>query len=306
MIPAYERQWVLEHPGVSFAWGGVNPANPFRLPRGVYNLEPPEQAATTVTTEDAEHVRRDGMRFGQDYRAGRTWTFTLGVKGTSPANARQLLADAELAWRGDGVRMIPGAMASLTTMVGGQLRTVYGRPRLFTPSYAKLAASEASAVATFDTFDDCFYGPEQQLRIDMTASPASGGAIFPAVFPLVFATSGANAGGLTVGGTLPAFVAAEVHGPIGNPRVYSPTAGWALKLASSLVAGQVVTLDARPWSRRIVTPDGASLAGKLDRLGPLSAASLKPGPHEVGLQGTDPTGTAYVMLRWQTAHASMI
>lgn len=300
-----DRQWRLTYPGCDFTWG-ANPADPFRRPMNVYNAEAPDPGSVAITLEDAERPRQDGVRFGQDYRGGRTWTFTLGVRGTSQAHARSLLAAAEKAWRGDGVRLIPGKMAALTTAIDGQERTLYGRPRQFTPSYAKIAAAEAAAVCTFDTMDDVWYGPEQSVRIDMNPTALSGGFVFPFTFPLVMAATSSEAGGVTVGGTLDAYIAAEVHGPIVNPVIFSPTAGWRLKLAASIGSLSTVTLDARPWARTILADGAASWAGKLDRGGPLSAAKLAPGPHEVGLQGTDPTGTAYLMLRWQTAHASMI
>lgn len=306
MLPAFERQWVLEHPGVSFAWGGQDPANPFRLPRGIYNLAPPEQAATDVATEDTTKPRQDGVRFGQDFRGGRTWTFTLGVKAATPAAARALLASAELAWRGEGVRLTPGAMASLTTMVGGQYRTMYGRPRLFTPNLTNIGQGEASAVCTFDCFNDLWYGPQQQVRVNLQPSATSGGFTVPMTVPLVIAASASAAGGLIIGGNLPTYLAAEIHGPIGQPVLFSPTAGWQVRLNVGLGTGAVVTLDARPWEQSITTGEGGSLAGKLDRGGYLSDLKLAPGSHEVGLKGVDVTGAAYVMLRWQSAHSSMI
>jgi hypothetical protein len=83
--------------------------------------------------------------------------------------------------------------------------------------------------------------------------------------------------------------------------------GWELRLTGTLLAGQTVTADARPWVRTIVTDAAASWAGKVNRLySRLADLQLQPGPATITLQGTDPTGTAYVNLRWTPAHASMV
>ena len=170
----FERGWRLRHGSVSYEWGGRNPADPFRRNLGrVYNLQAPDVSEVQIVSEDAPRPRADVVRFGQDYRGGRTWTFTLGVKAGSERAAELLLGEVERAWRGDGVRLAAGALAQLTTQVNGQERTVYGRPRRFTPNYSLLSAGEASAIATFDTQDDVWYGPEQSLRVDLAPS-ASG------------------------------------------------------------------------------------------------------------------------------------
>lgn len=300
-----ERQWLLEYPGVSFAWGGRDPVNnPFRLPRGVFNSAAPAWGEAAVTTEDADRPRDDGVLFGQDWRGGMTATFELGMAGTTEMHARQLQAEAQRAWRGDSIRGVPGAVAALTTQVGGQLRTVYGRPRKFTPGPVVPQTCRASATATFDCVTDVWYGPEQTVRIDLPTAPAGGGLTFPFTWPAVFAGSAEAGGGVTVAGTLPSPVVAELYGPISNPALRM-TGLWTLPLTTSIPAGQMVTLDSRPWRQTILRGDGASLAGFLSRTARLSTAVMPPGSYEAALIGSDPTGTAYALVRWQNAYAGL-
>lgn len=309
-----ERQYRLQYPGVDYTWGGIDPVgDPFRLFRGRTRTIAVEWTDTELTLEDTDRPRQDGRRFGQDYRRGATGTFTLGARGVTgskaaaEASVRQLMREQARAWRGDGVRMIPGAMAQLTTMQDGRELTTYGRPRRWAPNYAQIHAGEATAVATFDTWSDAWYGAEQQVRIDIVPPTSTGGVTLPVSLPHTLSSGSVASSDIMVAGVLPAPVAAEIHGPIVNP-VVQLAGGWELRLTGTLVAGQTVTADARPWVRTILTDTGASWAGTgLNRLySRLAELELQPGPANITLQGTDPTGTAYVVLRWTPAHASMV
>lgn len=301
-----EREWVLEYPGTELRWGGIDlVTNPHRLPRDVYNLTAPEVGDVNIRTEDGDRPRQDGVHFGQDYRGGRTWTFTLGVKGTSAAHAAGLLAAVEKAWRGDSVRLLPGESAALTTRLNGVEYTMFGRPRRFTPNRAELHAWKASAVVTFDCIDDVLYGPEQTLRIDPIPPTSEGGVALPVAVPVALSSSSVGAVAVVVGGTLPAWFKAEIHGPISNPRV-TATNQWWLEWLGVVTNGRTITLDARPWARTVLRDDGASFAGDLSRLGAmLSQAKVDPGSYQFLLSGVDPSGTSYVMLSWRNSYASM-
>ena len=216
------------------------------------------------------------------------------------------MRDQARAWRGDGVRLVAGAMAQLTTMQDGRELTTYGRPRRYTANLSQLNAGEATAVATFETCSDAWYGAEQQERIDIVPPTSTGGVTLPVELPHTLSSGSTASSAIMVDGVLPAPVTAEIHGPITNP-VVRLAGGWELRLAGTLLAGQTVTADARPWRRTILTNTGASWAGKVNRLySRLAELELQPGPANITLQGTDPTGTAYVVLRWTPAHASMI
>lgn len=308
-----EREWRLTYPGVDYSWSGVDPVtDPFRRGRGrPKNREAPEFSDTELSTEDADRPRQDGRTFGQDFRRGMTITFQLSMEGTGATNAaaeadtRRMMREQQLAWRGDGVRMTAGAMAQLTTCQGGAELTTYGRPRRWTPSYATIQAGRAVSVATFDTMDDAWYGAEQQHRVDIVPPTSIGGVTLPVAPPHALGSIESVTTAIMVDGVLPAWAAVEIHGPIVNP-VVKLAGGWEVHLLHTLQAGQHVTLDGRPWARSALTGAGLSLAGYLDRrYARLADMSLQPGAATLTLAGSDPTGTAYMIVRWTPAHASM-
>lgn len=309
-----EGEWRLQYPGVDYSWGGLDlVADPFRRLRGkARNREAPEFTDTELTLEDGDRPRQDGRTFGQDFRRGLTITFQMGARGAGTTNAaatadaKRILREQQLAWRGDGVRLQAGAMAKLTHLVDGVELTTYGRPRRWAPGTTNLHAGEGTAVATFDTMDDVWYGPEQQQRVDLVPPTSTQGVSLPVAPPHVLGVGQIAAGGIVVGGVLPAWVSAEVHGPIANP-VVKLTGGWEWRLARTILTGQHVTLDARPWARTILTSAGGSYAGYLNRqYARLAEGQMQPGAHTLTLGGSDPTGTAYMILRWTPAHASMV
>lgn len=296
-----ERGFRLSYPGTVLEFGGIDPTgDPFGLGLGWIGVTDYDVSATALTTEDTNRPRVDGIRMGQDFRGGRTHTFTLTVRGRTRAEAELLAGAAEDAWRGDTVRLTADTFAELTTMQGGAERTVLGRPRNFAPNYERLSSAyEVTCVATFETTDDTWYGAEESLRVDLRAINLDG-FTFPVVFPLVMAQPTARAGQVSIGGTLPTAVVVELHGPLSNPTV-SAGNEWSLQLRTNLAPGRVVTLDPRPWRRSITDQSGGSYAGALARPGRLSSMVLAPGPHQMVLSGQDSTGTAYMVVRWRPA-----
>lgn len=297
-----DRGWRLAVPGGSSVdFGGVDiVADPFLRGLGWIGVQDYEVSETALTTEDTARPRTDGVRFGQDYRGGLTHTFTLTVRGRTRAEAEQLAGALSDVWRGDDVRDTPDTFAELTTSQGGAERTMLGRPRRFQPNYDRLSSAyEVTAVATFETTDDTWYGPEESLRIDLRAVSLDG-FTFPVVFPLVMAQPTVRAGQVLIGGSLPTPVTVDLHGPLVNPTVAAGQE-WAVQLRTALSAGRVVTLDPRPWRRSITDQSGASYAGSLARPGRLASMVLRPGPHQLILSGQDTTGTAYMVARWRPA-----
>ena len=141
--------------------------------------------------------------------------------------------------------------------------------------------------------------------MDLIPPTSTGGVVLPVAPPHTLGTGQTMDTGIVVDGTLPAWVAIEIHGPITNPIV-KLAGGWEVRLLRTILAGQYVTLDARPWSRSVLTDAGGSLAGYLNRqYARLADLQLQPGAASLTLAGSDPTGTAYMILRWSPAHASM-
>jgi hypothetical protein len=98
-----------------------------------------------------------------------------------------------------------------------------------------------------------------------------------------------------------------IHGPITNPSV-TITGLWTLALAATIAAGDVVTIDTRPWARTVLRNGSAtaSLAGSLTRTSArLSGASIPPGTYECVLRGTDGTGTASASVTWRETYSAI-
>lgn len=297
-----ERGWRLTYPGVDFEFGGIDDtADPFRRNIGRVSVRSHEENDAAISSEDVQRPRRDGMRFGQDYRGGVTHTFTLLMRGRDRAEAEQLLGLAARAWRGDGVRDDADQYAALTTRRGGLEWTVFGRPRKFQPNRERIDAGEISATCTFDTRDDLTYGPQQSTRIDLRAVTA-GGFRFPIVFPVVMGPTTTRQGLLNVGGTVPAAVSLELHGPITNPVVRLGDV-WRFKLETSLGVGRVVTAD--PEVGSVIDQTGASFGGALARGTRLDDLQLAPGlQQQLVLSGQDTSGSAYLVARWRDTYTA--
>jgi hypothetical protein len=180
---------------------------------------------------------------------------------------------------------------------------VYGRPRRAAPNHTGRKAGLIGYLADFACADDVFYGPRQSVRVDRVPPP-SGGFVSPLVTPVTTIAPSVQAGSVTIAGDLRTWLVAAVHGPIANP-VVKVTNRWSLTLLTTVAAGEVVTLDSRPWARTVTRSDGASLAGALTRSSRLSRAWLEPGTYEVSLGGTDATGTAYMDLSWEASYAGL-
>lgn len=300
-----EGQWLLEYPGVSQSWGGLDPVgNPFRLPRGIYNREAPTIGEVGVTTEDETRSRLDGVNMGQDFYGGRPITFSLGIKGTSEASALELLAELARAWRGESIRRTPGAYARLKTRNAGRDRMVYGRPRRFVPVDTFRHQGILGAEATFDTTDANFYAHDSTgLSVPFVPTPTGGFAI-PASVPWTSSATATTSGGILVEGDLPVWPILQIRGPILNPAVELVNQ-WTLRFNLQLLAGQILTVDTRPATRSVTGPGGASFRGSLTRTSRLDRASLAPGSYAVSLSGIDTTGLSAVAISWHRTYTSL-
>lgn len=288
-------EWLLSYPGTSFSFGEGQP---------VELWGPPEFGDAELTSDDEARPRMDGTMFGQDFRGGRTITFTLGMQVENDhAAVMQLASRLETAWRGDAVRSTPAAVATLTS--GEANRMVLGRPRRLAIDYAGLYRGWLRAVADFATIDDVWYDAQQRFANVQVAPPSSGGFLAPFITPIGTMAPATAHGVINVVTELPAWTVATIYGPISNPT-FRVTNLFDLKLRTSIPAGESVTIDTRPWKRTILRDsDGASLAGKLDRRTRLDRTGLSAGRHEIALLGTDGTGSASMTVRWAGSYASM-
>ncbi|MYX26743.1 hypothetical protein GTY75_08680 [Streptomyces sp. SID8381] len=312
-MPLAEGEWRLSysangiHPGASFTFGTWK--------SGYYLLEPFEIKNADGETHDTPLPREDGVRLGQDFTAGATITFEIGVDtvdaGSTPLarHGANLAAVSrmEQAWDARAVRSRMATPAVLSTTQGGRSRCWYGRPRQFAPAASKLTRQGYTpVVASFSaihtgSFDDV----EQNVRVDM-APPPHRGLKGPLKAPLAMVGPGSirTPGEIVVGGDRPTWPVITITGPISQP-VCELVGRWKLQLNLALRQGEKVTIDPRPWARTVLK-GSASVAGLITRSSPLlENLLLPPGRQDVVLRGTDATATAFMTVAWRDAYAYM-
>ncbi|MBC9000509.1 hypothetical protein [Micromonospora aurantiaca (nom. illeg.)] len=293
-------EWTLTYPGRSLTWG------PYAS--GIMLATEPQIGAVELLTDDAPRPRGDGRLFGQDFRGGQTITFELLVLGDSELAVRQRQTDLALAWRADAVRSVPGMVAELSTVIAGRPRVAYGRPRRFAPAAKQPRQGVIPVVCDFAAVDDCWYDPVLEQETVSLVPPPSGGLVSPLITPLTTVPTGAAPGGIVVGGELPAWpviTLRAVSAPLTNP-VVQVTGLWTMALNVTILAGQHLTIDTRPWRRSVLRGDGASFGGALTRTGVrLADAAVPPGTYEVVMRGQDVSGTAQMQFAWQKTYGGL-
>lgn len=260
-----------------------------------------------ITHHDAHAPSADGTWFGRDTHPGVVYTLDLQVRRpVDPAAALDTLNELRAVWRGDAVRRTPGAVTHLVVKRPGRAaQRVYGRPRKCTPaSYDTVASGVVEVVAEFASSDDVFYADDEQAT-PITIRPATVGG-FPVPAPTPWGAGDAALPAqnqLEVGGSLPTWLCADVHGPVVSP-VVEVVGHFVVSLPGVTVgANRVLTIDPRPWSRSVLTDEGDNRAGSFSADTPaLFDMAVPPGSHVARLSGVDPTGTAWVNLRHRAAN----
>lgn len=294
--PLLDGQWRLVYPGTEYTFG--TPLTP------TFNRTTPDLGDVELRVSDVDRPRRDGRAFGTDFRSGRTVTFELGVRGTTEREARDEAARLTRAWRADPVRSTPGAVAELHTRYAGREVVLFGRPRRFAPDYADTAVNSfVQVVADFAAIDDLFYGPDL-MSVTFGISPSLGGGLeAPLVAPLSTTRTSDRSTSLRVDTELPAWPVVRINGPIANPIVTVPGV-FEFEVRLDLAYDEHVLIDTQPWAQYALRNGTANVSGAV-RGTLLSEASLPSGNHEIGLRGTDPTGTASVVVSWRPAYSSL-
>lgn len=268
------------------------------LETGVVFDAAPVVEAEGGSVDDAPLPRRDAIGFGEDFLGGQTITFEASAFGADEGEVRSRLAAFAADWRADALRRTPGAVAELRSHTG---RSVFGRPRRFTPDDSSSFDGLVGMTATFVSADARWYGPEESITLQHSPAP-SGGMRTPLVAPFSTTPSATAAVSARVTGDLDASPIITVRGPITNPEITIGPLRFAFAL--SLAWDQTLEIDTRPWASTI-TRDGASVAGALSPASTwLSEALLPPGVHALGLRGVSSSGTATASVRWRPAFAT--
>jgi len=280
--------WTLTYPGTSFTFGSRESGFGF--------VGAPDIGDAGVINGDVQRDGVDGRLFGRDTLDGRTVTFRLDVVRATEAEARAALEGVRRAWRGDALRGTPGAVAQLQS---GSGRSAFGRPRRFWSDDTYIALGTTTIDCDFQTADDLWYGPEQSLSVALTPDELEAMEA-PFIAPFVFLGEQERAVIAYVGGTAATWPVFTVTGPISGPEVVG--SGWVLSFPDLIIAaGEVLTVDTRPWARTILLGD-ASVAGALaPAASRLVDAQFTPGAHVLKLRGTTQTGNPTLTATWRDA-----
>lgn len=284
--------WEMTYPGTRLVFGSVAP--------GLVLTDAPEVGPVVIEADDVGRPRGDGVAFGADFFGGRTVTFDVAVIGGDEVTGRALLEGLQRAWRGDAVRVRPGAVASLTSPSG---RTVFGRPRRFVSDDSLSLSGVATVIADFVTADSVWYSGVEHVATVLLVPDPGGGLIAPLAAPLTTTATSDRSQVFTVGGSMPTQPVFEIQGPITNP-VVEIVGLCSLEFRLSLAYDEVLVVDTRPWARSVMVGSG-SYAGALTRGSTrLSDVVVPPGVYELALRGVSAPGSASATVRWREAFAS--
>lgn len=213
------NDWVLEVGGVLTPFGTESTDYPFATQ--VTMTEPKR------TVQDGDHPNADGALMGRDVLRGFDLQFAARVLREYPVTEKPWMSALDLygefasRWRGDGVRLTPGAYATLRNLE--RSRMVYGRPRGIAPKFDRLRKGFVEFQMDFATISPDFYSTTEKS--------------------IVGSSAGVNEG------NLPAWPIITVTG-VGNMSVALQQSGstlWTITAPSG--AGGTLVIDTRPWAR---------------------------------------------------------
>lgn len=256
--------------------------------------------------QDLDHPFADTRVFGRDQKTPPIWQFEFSVAeaaGKNPTTVVDSLEDLATAWESAVDRQTPGEYTALRYMVNGRVRRVYGRPRNFDwdPS-RNIEAGNVVASAQFALRDTTHYDDSQITTEMMLRQPPTGYVTLPAVWPLQTVVESTRQGSFVLAGrktVQPEEI--TFYGPVTNPVLAAPD--WTIALNGTIPYDGSVTV--RPWDNTVTTDKGQPVPGWLSRKTYLPDVQLAPGPVGLTFTGTDPTGTARVVLTARAGYNSL-
>lgn len=249
------------------------------------------------TSDTSSSARRDGRRFGKDFLSGSVITFELQANGSNEDEAREYAAAFRSAWRSPAVRLIPGAVATLTAHTG---RQTFGRPQGAPIGDDRAHHGRGDYGPEFECADDLWYDPEDVAAVSLV-TPSTGGLIAPLVAPLSTTATSDRSREFVIGGEEPTWPVIKIKGPIINPAV-SVVGRFRFGFTTTLAYDESITIDTRTWSTSILR-NGKSGIATDSTSNLIRAALLAPGRYELSLRGTAVTGNPTATIAWRNAYA---
>lgn len=262
------NDWVLDIGGVTTPFGTASTDYPFATQ---VTMSEPKR-----TVQDGEHPNADGALMGRDVIRGFDLQFTAKVLREYPVTAKPWMSALDLygafaaKWRADGIRLTPGAYATLSNLE--RARMVYGRPRGIAPKFDRLRQGYVEFQMDFSTISPDFYSTSEDTVIG--------------------SSSGTN------GGTLPAWPIITVTslGNMSYAMRQGTTTIWTITVPSG--AGGTLVIDTRPWAR-------SALLNGLPANGILRGSRLEDCKIPVGAFNVVASGGASFSTKWRKTYASL-
>jgi hypothetical protein len=296
----FQHELLNEQTGTGLVFGKIG--TPY------FTMEHPQLTPGDDRFGDVDLEREDGSAFGEDYAAGKTIVFELGVGTWDAENPHVAGADAledlEAEWKDPGYRNGATKIAVLRSRaVPGRLRRTYGRPRRYAETTSRTShRGFSTVVCDFVTSDGRWYDDVEQTASTPLVHPPTGGFTTPIKTPIKTSpNSVARNETVVVGGKVPTWPVVTIYGPVSQPSV---TLGdLTIAFTGQLGEGESVTFDPRPWQRTVLRNDGANFSGALSwQTPPMRLCQLPVGAHVFGYAGNDETGTSYATVSWRPAY----
>lgn len=264
-------------------------------------------------TDNQPNPRADGISVGREYFGGRTITFDINIKvppgrESEQGSAHEIYTHMEQSWFTEDTylgasRLTPGEVSQLVMNRHGHIKVAYGRPANCEPTTGRVNSGWIPVTASFEMITHKFYD-QIWYQNDIGLVPAvTGGIEFPMEFPLGTVGISTTEDIVTVGGNTETWMLNTIYGPITTPII--DVVGYyqiQTKPGFTLGANDYLEIDPRPWQRKILLNGSIPVRGKFTQASRrISMQTLPPGNNQVVLRGTDPTGTARLVTRWQNA-----
>lgn len=274
-----------------------------------YHVEMADFGDVDMRINDEVNPRADGIRMGRDFMNGRLITFTINIV-TKDGTAHDKVAALQSAWRtsdvyGPASRLSPGNLSILKMYRHGVQKLVYGRPRRFSATTGRVDTNQWIPVTCdFQTIDHRYYDLAENANYIGLVPANLGGFIFPMEFPMMTIPITTQDDIVIVEGDDEAWIWTKITGPIVNPQIEFVNY-WTVKTNITLLTGETLTIDPRPWSRGIYKNGNQNVAGCFTADSRrLSGLTAPPGVHQIVLRGTDPTGTSSMETRWRNSYST--
>lgn len=270
---------------------------PFGIGRAIHcTADGFDPGSDEIITQDSSNPRRGTIAMGRDVRKASPWTWALFVNQSDTETALAEMSTLESSWKRGSWNV--GEVGVIRYSLAGRTRRVFGRPRRWASVMNNLILSGMIPITCdFQRVDPLYYGDEMETdTLDLVVT-SGGGIVYPVVYPLISLPSGSNEGEIHVGGSSPTYPIIRFTGPIVNPELI--TASWTLKLSATILDGQWIEIDTRPWVMSIRNQSGAAVPGLLSPRLRMRDLVLQPGNQSATLRGTSGTGTATCTInRW--------